>query len=445
MRFDLISIFPQYFAALELSLLGKAQDAGLVQLHRHDLREWTTDRHRTVDDTPYGGGAGMVMRPDIWGKAIDHCRAQQPGKVVLAVPTPSGQLLDQRLVTELAETADQIIIACGRYEGIDYRVVEHYQQQPEVEVLEYSLGDYILNGGEVAAVVLVEAVSRLITGVLGNPESLVEESHGTEGLLEYPAYTKPPQWRDLGVPAVLTSGNHGAVARWRRDQALRRTAQRRPDLALKLDPTQLDRHDREILASEGILYTPELAILEIREAEPADAQALSALAGRTFPMACPPEVPLDAVQRHIETQLNPDVFTNYLENPGRYRTLLGEVDGQAVGYTMTIVNQPEEDPEDPGVAKAAGAGALYLSKIYARAEMHGSGLAGALLQAAIADARVAAPWAKCMGLGTHAKNKRAQRFYRNHGFALRGRRRFDVGGNIFDDVVMVLDLTPETE
>lgn len=247
MRIDVVSIFPGYLAPLDLSLVGKARASGLLDLRVHDLRDWTTDRHRTVDDTPFGGGAGMVMRPDVWGTALDD--VLDDGAHLL-VPTPSGAPLTQRTAERLAEER-HLVVACGRYEGIDARVAEHYRSRPGVRVSEYSIGDYVLNGGEVAALVLVEAVARLLPGVVGNPESLVEESHGAAGLLEYPVYTKPPQWAGLDVPEVLLSGHHGRIARWRRDEALRRTAERRPDLVAALDVDALDRHDLATLAELG--------------------------------------------------------------------------------------------------------------------------------------------------------------------------------------------------
>ena len=224
MRVDVVSIFPDYLAPLGLSLPGKARDRGLLDVHVHDLREWTRDRHRTVDDTPYGGGAGMVMKPEPWGEALDEVL---PAGATLVVPTPSGVPLTQALARDLA-TREHLVIACGRYEGIDQRVADHYAA--DHEVLEVSIGDYVLNGGEVAALVLIEAVARLLPGFMGNAESLTEESHEA-GLLEYPSYTKPATWRGLDVPPVLLSGDHAAIAAWRHDQSVRRTAARRPDLA----------------------------------------------------------------------------------------------------------------------------------------------------------------------------------------------------------------------
>jgi len=221
MRIDVVSIFPAYLDALQLSLTGKAQSSGLLEIATHDLREYTHDKHRSVDDTPYGGGAGMVMKPEPWGEALD---ALATAEAVIIVPTPSGTPFTQRTAERLSTEA-HLVFACGRYEGIDQRVVDHAATTWRVE--EISLGDFVLNGGEVAALAMIEAVVRLIPGFMGNPESLVEESHGDDGLLEYPVYTKPSSWRGLDVPDVLLSGNHAAIASWRREQAQRRTEERR--------------------------------------------------------------------------------------------------------------------------------------------------------------------------------------------------------------------------
>ncbi|WP_139981979.1 tRNA (guanosine(37)-N1)-methyltransferase TrmD [Nocardioides litoris] len=223
MRLDYVTIFPDFFAPLELSLAGKAVEAGLITVGVHDLRSWTTDRHRTVDDTPYGGGAGMVMKPEPWGQALD---VLLPDGGTLVVPTPSGRPLTQAQARDLA-TREHLVFACGRYEGIDQRVLDHAATR--AEVVELSLGDYVLNGGEVASLAVTEAVVRLLPGFMGNAASLVEESH-EDGLLEYPVYTKPASWRGHDVPPVLLSGDHARIAAWRRDQAVRRTAARRPDL-----------------------------------------------------------------------------------------------------------------------------------------------------------------------------------------------------------------------
>jgi tRNA (guanine37-N1)-methyltransferase len=249
MRIDLVSIFPEYFAPLGLSLVGKARESGLLDVRVHDLRAWTHDRHRTVDDTPYGGGAGMVMKPEPWGEALDALLEDStPGAAapVLVVPTPAGEPFTQHVAEQLV-TEPWLVFACGRYEGIDQRVVEDAGER--MAVREISIGDYVLNGGEVAALVMVEAVVRLLPGFMGNPDSLTEESHATGaagGLLEYPVYTKPPTWRGRDVPEVLFSGHHARIARWRRDQALRRTARRRPDL-LAAVADQLDQQDRATL------------------------------------------------------------------------------------------------------------------------------------------------------------------------------------------------------
>ena len=225
MRIDLISIFPAYFDALDLSLPGKARSSGLLEVVVHDLRDWTHDRHRSVDDTPYGGGAGMVMKPGPWGEALDAMPVG-PAGATLVVPTPAGRPFTQALARELAGR-QHLVFACGRYEGIDQRVVEEAGER--YDVWELSVGDYVLNGGEVAALAVCEAVVRLLPGFMGNPESLVEESH-EDGLLEAPVYTKPAAWRGREVPPVLLGGDHGAIARWRHEQSVRRTAQRRPDL-----------------------------------------------------------------------------------------------------------------------------------------------------------------------------------------------------------------------
>ena len=228
LRLDVISIFPDYLSPLSLSLVGKAISSGLVGLGVHDLRDWTHDRHRTVDDTPYGGGAGMVMKPEPWGDALDEVLGDDTDGTTLVIPTPSGVPYTQAVAAELA-TRSRLVFACGRYEGIDARVMDHYRDR--VALREISLGDYVLNGGEVAALAIIESVVRLIPGVIGNPESLVEESHSPEldGLLEYPVYTKPLEWRGLSVPDVLLSGHHARIADWRRDQAVQLTDQRRSE------------------------------------------------------------------------------------------------------------------------------------------------------------------------------------------------------------------------
>jgi len=250
MRLDIFSIFPEYLSPLDLSLIGKARQEGLIDLSVHDLRDFTHDRHRTVDDTPYGGGAGMVMRPEPWGEALAHLMASgEPGAVPhLLIPGPGGVRFTQAMAHELA-VEPWLAFACGRYEGIDERVIEEAEAMMPVTVV--SVGDYVLGGGEVAALVMVEAIARLVPGVIGNADSLVEESH-EDGLLEYPVYTKPPLWRGRGIPEVLLSGHHAQIARWRRDERLKRTALRRPDMIERLDLADLDTRDREVLAHLGL-------------------------------------------------------------------------------------------------------------------------------------------------------------------------------------------------
>ena len=250
LQIDIVTIFPDYLAPLELSLAGKARDKGLIDVRVHDLRDWAHDRHRTVDDSPYGGGAGMVMKPEPWGEALDSVIGEDRPTVVFT--TPSGQPFTQAVARELA-SKERIVFACGRYEGIDQRVLDDVAARAEVR--EVSLGDYVLNGGEVAALAITEAVVRLVPGFMGNAESLVEESH-EDGLLEYPVYTKPASWRGHDVPPVLLSGDHAAIAAWRHDQSVRRTAERRPDLA----------HPSVLLDD-----------VEIRLVEPADAGELFVL------------------------------------------------------------------------------------------------------------------------------------------------------------------------
>ena len=253
-RIDIVTIFPEYFAPLDASLLGKARRRGLLDVRLHDLRDWTHDRHRTVDDTPYGGGPGMVMKPEPWGEALDAIApavAAGAGAPRLVVPTPSGRPFTQAVAQRYAGEP-WLVFACGRYEGIDARVVEDARTRMPVE--EISIGDYVLAGGEVAVLVVVEAVARLVPGVLGNADSVSDDSFASgpmETLLEGPVYTKPPTWRDRAVPEILMSGNHGAIARWRRDEALRRTVTNRPELAALLRPATLDEHDRRVLRDAG--------------------------------------------------------------------------------------------------------------------------------------------------------------------------------------------------
>lgn len=311
MRYDVVTIFPEYLEPLKLSLLGKAREKGLVDLHLHDLREYTFDRHRTVDDTPYGGGAGMVMKPEPWGLALDEVLASSPlnatedaaegaksedtapaadttadTRPLLIVPSPAGAVFDQAMAYELAEEK-HIVFAPARYEGIDERVLDWAQES--FRVMPVSLGDYVLYGGEVAVMAMIEAITRLIPGAMGNPASLEEESH-TGGLLEYPVYTKPAVWRDREVPEVLLSGNHGAIARWRRDRQIERTLERRPDLLEAYPVEQWDKKDRRFLAEHGVHFAnpakaaqkkakQQKRIAEAAAPEPASSEASTPEAG----------------------------------------------------------------------------------------------------------------------------------------------------------------------
>jgi tRNA (guanine37-N1)-methyltransferase len=365
-RIDVVSIFPDYLAPLELSLPGKARENGLLDLHVHDLRSFTSDRHRTVDDTPYGGGAGMVMKPEPWGEALD---AIAPAGAVLVVPTPAGAPFTQALATELA-AAEHLVFACGRYEGIDQRVLDDAASR--LEVREISLGDSVLNGGEVAALAIIEAVVRLIPGFLGNAESLVEESL-TGGLLEYPVYTKPASWRGHEVPEVLLSGDHGRIAAWRAEQSARRTAERRPDL----------RHPSTVL--DG---------LELRGVQPADAGELF-----TLQRAC-------WVQ---EQQANPGVtipaLGEELDDVQRWiatdTVLVLRSAGRLVGAVRARLHDTSWD----------------IGRLMVAPDLQGSGLGRRLLEA-IEDAAPAA--VRTFELFTGAGSLRNQRMYRKAGYRLQG-------------------------
>ncbi|MGK5497047.1 tRNA (guanosine(37)-N1)-methyltransferase TrmD [Streptomyces sp. URMC 125] len=265
MRLDIVTIFPEYLEPLNVSLVGKARARGLLDVRVHDLRQWTHDRHNTVDDTPYGGGPGMVMKPEPWGEALDAVIASGrsgagdgaaaedsgAGGPVVVVPTPSGSPFTQATAVELA-AEPWLVFTPARYEGIDRRVIDEYGER--LRVRELSIGDYVLAGGEAPVLVMVEAVARLLPGVLGNAESHRDDSFAPGAmadLLEGPVYTKPPVWRGRGIPEVLLSGHHGRIARWRRDQAFIRTARHRPDLIERCDPAALDAADRELLAELG--------------------------------------------------------------------------------------------------------------------------------------------------------------------------------------------------
>ena len=313
MRIDVVSIFPDYLAPLRLSLPGKAIDSGLLDLQVHDLRQWTHDRHRTVDDTPYGGGAGMVMRPEPWGEALDELLSS--GQAVLVVPTPSGVPFTQRLAEGLS-AEEHLVFACGRYEGIDQRVLDHAAGR--ARVVEVSLGDYVLNGGEVAAMAVVEAVVRLLPGFMGNPESLAEESHAA-GLLEYPVYTKPASWRGLDVPEVLLSGDHARIARWRHEQSVVRTAHRRPDL----------------LHPSGAALLPGGAEVVVGSAAAGDSGELL-----TLQWACGPE------RLPGEEILLPDAHVVTARAAGRLvGAARGRVDGQGGWLVDLVLAAPDLPPE----------------------------------------------------------------------------------------------------
>lgn len=275
MKIDIVSVFPEYFEVMNLSLMGKAQAKGLLEIKAHNLRDWTHDVHHSVDDTPVGGGAGMVMKPEVWSECLDELlgfsrpsaatdavdtsdpgdsaapgSSAPSGAPVLIFPNPSAPLFTQRDATELSH-ADHLLFGCGRYEGYDARIPDYYRAQG-VDVREYSIGDYVLNGGEVAVSVMLEAITRLMPGFMGNPDSIVEESYTGEGaLLEHRQYTKPAVWRGIAVPDVLLSGDHGKVDRFRRDEALARTAEIRPDLIAALDCKALDKADRKTLMALG--------------------------------------------------------------------------------------------------------------------------------------------------------------------------------------------------
>ena len=473
MRFDIISVFPKFFEVLDLSLIGKAQERGILSICSHDLRDWTDDPHRTVDDSPAGGGAGMVMRPDVWGKAIDsilgvgtvasttlapsaECAGEDSVVVphtVLAIPTPSGVPLTQRTCERIARDAQHVVIACGRYEGIDARVA-HYYAQSGVDVIEYSLGDYVLNGGEVAAVALVEAVGRLLPGMVGNPDSLVEESHGAAGLLEYPVYTRPVQWRELAIPPVLLSGHHGDTARWRKDRALERTAARRADMVRQLDAESLDKGDKAMLAGLGYLVArggEHPVSVTARRAEPADACALAELAARTFPDAAPAYLTEESIDSFVRQNLSLEVFRELLADTLHYYAIVLEAeDGRLIGYTLSIVpdgdgvaGSDEGAPVDALIDGRERRGPLTeLSKFYIDRDWRGSGAADILWEYTFrALAQACADWENPgVFLGTNAANRRARHAYRKLGFDEVGERTFMVGEQDNHDVVFARGL-----
>ncbi len=366
MQIDVVTIFPDYLAPLELSLAGKARDKGLLDIRVHDLRRWTHDRHRTVDDTPYGGGAGMVMKPEPWGEALDDLELDG---ATLVVTTPSGEPFTQALARELA-TRERLVFACGRYEGIDQRVLD--EARTRTEVREISIGDYVLNGGEVAALAITEAVVRLLPGFMGNPESLAEESH-EDGLLEYPVYTKPASWRGHDVPPVLLSGDHAAIRAWRHDQAVRRTAERRPDLA----------HPSVLLDD-----------VEVRLVQPGDAGELF-----TLQRACWLQ----------EQQDNPGV-----EIPALHETL-EDLRGWIARDTVLVARSA-------GRLVGAVRADLHertweIGRLMVAPDLQGRGLGRVLLQRVEA---AAPPEATAYALFTGAGSLRNQKLYKKAGYRLRG-------------------------
>ena len=378
MRIDVVTIFPDYLAPLDLSLPGKARDKGLLDIEVHDLRRWTSDRHRTVDDTPYGGGAGMVMKPEPWGQALD---AVAQGATIVFT-TPSGEPFTQALAHELSGV-DHLVFACGRYEGIDQRVIEHAATLGTVR--EVSLGDYVLNGGEVAALAITEAVVRLLPGFMGNAESLVEESHA-DGLLEYPVYTKPASWNGRDVPEVLLSGDHARIAAWRREQAARRTADRRPDL----------------LPATGLVGA--LADLDVRPAVPADAGELY-----TLQRACWLQ----------EMEANPGVDIPAL------RESLDDVRRGVGEWTVRVAREPSSGRLVGAVrGRLDRHGEWDIGRIMVAPDLQGRGLGRALLELVedLAPADVTT-----YVLFTGAGSVDNQRMYKKAGFRLRPDRKAPPG------------------
>lgn len=454
-RVDVVTIFPDYLAPLDLSLIGKARTSGLVDLRVHDLREHAHDRHRTVDDSPFGGGAGMVMRPDVWERAIEATASHGPSDsnsdsdlderpMIVLVPTPSGRPLTQAFAQELADELGsgsvvdgaRAVVACGRYEGIDARLVPALRERPDVRrVVEFSLGDFVLNGGEVAALALLEAVVRLLPGVLGNPESIVEESFSHEAVLEYPVFTRPASWEGAEVPPVLLSGDHGAVARWRRAQSLTRTVERRPELVARLDG--LDAVDLATLAAVGVVpgrHGRLIGPVTVRRAVVGEAALVADLAATTFALACPDETTMADIRAHVAAHLSPRAFEAHLDSADDAVLLACDVGDVPLGYAMVRTGAPSGD-----APPREGRGA-ELSKCYVLPRAQGSGAARALVSAAVDHARSAG--ADHLWLGVNARNAAAIAFYTRSGFAVVGERTYRVGEVDHHDHVMVKDLTP---
>jgi tRNA (guanine37-N1)-methyltransferase len=385
MIIDVVTIFPEYLGPLDLSLIGKARRDGLIELRVHDLRHFTHDRHRSVDDTPYGGGAGMVMKPQPWAEALDDVVASgaDGARPRLVVPGPGGMPFSQAMARELAEEP-WLAFACGRYEGIDERVYEHAAEDLGLEVSVVSLGDYVLNGGEVAVLAIVEAVARLLPGVVGNAQSLVEESH-QDGLLEYPVYTKPAAWESApgvvrDVPPVLRSGDHRAIAGWRHAQRLVRTAARRPDL---LHPSQV--------AGAGA-GTDALSGLDVALANAADAPELMVLQRACW-------LPEIATRRgHWTGPLEP--LDEVVADVERWRTWIFRAGGRLVA---SVRGRPA--PDDPST--------WQLGRLMVAPDLQGRGLGRALL--AFGEAQ-APPDTAAYWLNTCAGNERNLRIYRKAGY-----------------------------
>jgi tRNA (guanine37-N1)-methyltransferase len=377
-RVDLVTIFPEWFASLDVSLTGKARASGLLELAVHDLRDWTHDRHRTVDDTPYGGGAGMVMKPEPWGEALDALLPPGPvaERPTLVVPTPGGTPFSQALARDLAARS-HLVFACGRYEGIDQRVVD--EAAASYDVREISLGDFVLNGGEVAAAAVIEAVVRLLPGFMGNPDSLREESH-EDGLLEYPVYTKPASWRGHDVPAVLLSGDHAAIAAWRRAESVRRTVARRPDLA----------HPAAAVGLGGL-------DLEIRPATRADAGELFTLTRACWlqELWANPGVVIPALE---------ESFDDSLRGLAEWTTVLALAGGRIVGSAR-------------GRAEGPGGTIWDVGRVMVAPDLQGRGL-GRHLLGLIEDAAPAE--ATSYSLFTGAGSVDNIRMYKKAGYRLRG-------------------------
>ncbi len=376
MRVDVVSIFPDYLSPLDLSLIGKARADGLLDVRVHDLRDFTHDRHRTVDDTPYGGGAGMVMKPQPWSEALDHVVAQghSGAKPRLIVPGPGGQRFTQTLARELAREP-WLAFACGRYEGIDERVYDHAREDLGLEVSVVSLGDYVLNGGEVAVLAMVEAVGRLVPGVIGNAESLVEESH-EDGLLEYPIYTKPASWNGREVPPVLLSGNHGAIAAWRHEQRRARTAARRPDL---------------LHASHGVDGTD----VEITAATPADVPELALLMRACWVQEAVANDTLDIPALH-------ESLDDVRESLETTQTWVARSGGRLVGAVRTVRTEPDGDD-------------WFIGRLCVAPDLQGRGLGRRLLE----HAESTAPdGIRTFTLNTGARSADNLRMYKKAGYRL---------------------------